>query len=884
MALAALRLLSIALFLAAAVPALAQPSNDDQEPTTAGVRDPGLASGQLAVTARDTLDGRLPGATVRIESADGGGDAHDGVIVTDGSGEAIVDLPPGDYRVVVELPGFDPATIDAAVTAGQTARAVATLSLGGFAEQVAVSVEDSPVVPTPDGQVETLTAEEIDQLPDNPEELALVLEALAGADATFRVNGFEGGELPPKQQIQAVRIRRDPFAPDSMGGGQPRVEIITRPGMSDWSHEVSVGFRDQSIDARQAFAESRGTGQTRRGSWNFSGPLVRNRTSLSGRISVLDSFDAQPIVAQGTGTSFASLVNQERGWISGEVRVEHAINSAHTLRAEYQRRDSSGENLGVGEFELPERAYAQDSVRDIARVSAMSTFGTLLFNEFRFEYVDARERVDSSSDALALNVPNAFVSGGAQRRGGRREREIEIADTIDFLRGGRHKVRLGFEGEFGWSRSDRMDNYVGTYLFASLDDYAAGRPRQFSQRTGDPLVTYSRYELSWFVHDEVTLSESMRLGLGLRHDVQSLVDSVWNLSPRVSLAWTPGGQRGSTTVTTGIGVFNDWYQTSIFEQTLQLDGTRQRDLIVRNPSFPDPFGDGAEIELPPPSVIREAGDISMQRSERASVGVEHRFTRDIRLQVSVFGQLTQNRLRSINVNAPVDGFFPDPTFDRITQIGSTGRARSAGFDSSFRMSANRNRTSGMIRYRYGQAWNDADGALSMPADSRDPDAEWGPASFDVRHRIFGFFRTELPLGIRANLWGDIQSGAPYTIRTGFDDNGDTIFNDRPFGVGRNTERGTWQRTLNLRFGWRPFAMNSAAGGEGRGGGGGERGGRGGRGGGRGEKGVEIYAQVWNLLNETNFTRFSGVLTSPYYGQATAAAGARRFDFGTRIFF
>ncbi len=843
-----------------------------------GVRDPGEPSGQLSITVRDSLEGRLPGATVRVEAADAAADVPDGVIVTDASGEAIVELPPGEYRVFVELPGFEPATLDAAITAGQTARAIATLALGGFAEQVAVTTDDTAPVPTPDGQVETLTAEEIDQLPDNPEELALVLEALAGADAEFRVNGFEGGELPPKQQIQAVRIRRDPFAPDSMGGGRPRVEIITRPGMSGWTNEVSLGFRDQSIDARQAFAPERGTGQTRRLSWNFSGPLVRNQTSISGRISMLDSFEAQAIIARGAGTSFSDLVNQERGWISGEVRVEHALNSAHTLRGEYQRRDSSGENLGVGEFELPERAYAQDAVRDIARVSAMSTFGTLLFNEFRVEYVDARDSVDSISDALAINVPNAFVSGGSQRRGGRRDREVEIADTIDFLRGGKHKVRVGFEGEFGWSRTDRMDNYIGTFTFASLEDFEAGRPRQFVQRTGNPLVTYNRYELSWFAHDEITLSPSMRLGLGVRHDIQNLVDGAWNLAPRLSLAWTPGGDQGKTTVTTGVGVFNEWYQPNIFEQTLQLDGTRQRDVIVRNPSFPDPFGAEAEIELPAPSVIREA-DISMQRSERVSLGVEHRFTRDVRLQVNVFGQLTQNRLRSINANAPSGGVYPDPAFNRITLVGSTGRARSAGFDTSLRMSANRNRTSGLIRYRYGQAWNDSDGALSMPADSRDPDAEWGPASYDVRHRIFGFFRTELPLGVRMNLWGDIQSGAPYTIRTGFDDNADTIFNDRPFGVGRNTERGTWQKTLNLRFGWRPWAPDG--GGEGRGGRGGDRGGRGG---GRGQKGVELYAQVWNLLNETNFTRFAGVLTSPYYGQPTAAAAARRFDFGTRIFF
>ena len=114
-------------------------------------------------------------------------------------------------------------------------------------------------------------------------------------------------------------------------------------------------------------------------------------------------------------------------------------------------------------------------------------------------------------------------------------------------------------------------------------------------------------------------------------------------------------------------------------------------------------------------------------------------------------------------------------------------------------------------------------------------------------------------------------GGTITIRTGLDDNGDTVFTDRPDGIGRNTERGTWVRTLNLRLGWRPeFGASDATDGAD-----GPR---------SSHRGVEFYAQAWNILNETNFTRFSGVMTSPYYLQPTAAAPARRFDFGTRVFF
>jgi hypothetical protein len=639
---------------------------------------------------------------------------------------------------------------------------------------------------------------------------------------------------------------------------------------------VNAGYRDQSIDARPAFSTVQPEGQTRRLSWSFNGPVVKGTSSLSGRLSMRDAYDAQAIIATGAPTTFPSLVNSEYRRVEGEARYEHALTRTQTLRAEYQGWDAAGDNLGVGEFELPERAFGDDSRGHIARLSAIGTIGTHFLNDLRFEYVDTASEVTSLSDAVGLNVPNAFRSGGAQRRGGRRDRELEIAQTVDLISNAKHKVRFGFETELGWTRSDRIDNYVGTFTFASLADFDAGRPRQFTQRVGNPLVEYDRQEFSWFAYDEVEMRDGLRVGFGFRHDWQSLVEDGNNFAPRASLSWTPKEQP-KTTVTAGVGVFNEWYQPWVYEQTLLLDGIRQRDFIVRDPGYPDPLGGQGLAALPPPSIIRAYDDdLALQYATRGSVGLEHRFSQQLRLQLNVYGQAVEDRLRAFNANAPLGGVFPDPDYERITQIEASGRARSAGFDSSVRLSRQDGKASGLLRYQYGQSWNDSDGPTTLPADSRDLDAEWGPASWDVRHRVFGFVRMELPNGVRANAWGDIASGAPYTIRTGFDDNGDTVFSDRPQGLGRNTERATWQRTLNLRIGWKPDFWQSAppaATGQGSAPAPSST-----------PRGVEFYAQAWNVLNETNFTRFSGVMTSPYFLQPTAAAAARRFDFGTRVFF
>ena len=49
-------------------------------------------------------------------------------------------------------------------------------------------------------------------------------------------------------------------------------------------------------------------------------------------------------------------------------------------------------------------------------------------------------------------------------------------------------------------------------------------------------------------------------------------------------------------------------------------------------------------------------------------------------------------------------------------------------------------------------------------------------------------------------------------------------------------------------------------------------------------GIELYAQAYNGLNHFNALNYSGVLTSPFYGQATSAAPPRRVEIGSRLTF
>ena len=92
-----------------------------------------------------------------------------------------------------------------------------------------------------------------------------------------------------------------------------------------------------------------------------------------------------------------------------------------------------------------------------------------------------------------------------------------------------------------------------------------------------------------------------------------------------------------------------------------------------------------------------------------------------------------------------------------------------------------------VFYTFGQFRNNTDGAFSL-APTGSIDNDWGPAGSDVRHRFNIAFSSSALRNLSANVNLNGSTGTPYSIRTGRDENGDSVFNDRSEGVGRNTER------------------------------------------------------------------------------------------------
>jgi len=173
------------------------------------------------------------------------------------------------------------------------------------------------------------------------------------------------------------------------------------------------------------------------------------------------------------------------------------------------------------------------------------------------------------------------------------------------------------------------------------------------------------------------------------------------------------------------------------------------------------------------------------------------------------------------------------------------------------------------QYTLSRSYDNTDGPMSLPADSRNLGPEWGRSTFDMQHRLVLAGTSDLPGAFRIGLMVVANSGAPFNITTGSDDNHDGVANDRPPGVTRNTGDGPGFMQTDLRvsklftFFKGPLNEDGDV---------------------SGFRKMEVSFDAFNLFNRTNFTNIIGQVSSPRFGQAASALPARTLQMSVRFNF
>jgi len=590
--------------------------------------------GSLRGVIKDELGATIVGATVTLVDANG----VEKSATTNGEGAYVFNgLAPGKYVVRASATGFanaDETEVD--LKAGARESLDLTLKVTIEEQKVTIAAETPLSTESTNNANQTLiTGKDLDALPDDPDELAAALQALAGPSmgpngGQIFVDGFSGGRLPPKESIREIRINQNPFAAEN---DQPsgRIDILTRPGTDKTRGSAFFNFQDESFNSRNPFTTSRKRApfQVRQYGGNLGGPLVKKKASYFVDFERREIDDNELVKATILDANLNPFdlglgVVVPRRNITFSPRLDFQINGNNTLIARYSYNHSSTENSGVGGFSLPERAYNSSSTQQNIQLTETAVLNASMINEVKFQFTHQRNGSLADNTLPALNVSSSFIGGSSQIGNVTNTRKNwELQDFLAWSKG-THAFKFGgrvrgvkitdinpnnFGGTFTFTGAlvptldannqpitnqpifaDSLERYrrtlLGQRLGLSATEIRAmgGGPSQFSIASGDPTASVSQTDFGIYGQDDWRIRPNLTFSYGLRYEGQSNINSILNFAPRLAVAWSPGAGNGAKppkmVIRGGGGVFYNRFNEGNTLQANRFNGFNQQQFVV----------------------------------------------------------------------------------------------------------------------------------------------------------------------------------------------------------------------------------------------------------------------------------------------------------------
>src|SRR5262252_1308520 len=425
----------------------------------------------------DEFGATIVGATVTLTDANGV--AKTATTNADGS-YSFTNLAPGHYKIHATATGFA-ATEDADVdlAAGRREPLNLTLKIATIQTEVKVNA-DNPVSTDANNNAnqQVITGKDLDALPDDPDELAAALQALAGPSmgpngGQIFIDGFSGANLPPKEAIREIRINQNPFSPEN---DQPsaRIDILTRPGTDKFRGSASFNFTDESLDSRNPFSinsSKRAPYQVRQINGSVSGPIVKKKASffLEANHNERDEnelINATVLDANFTPVFIGQAILTPRRDTNIGPRIDYAINSKNTLITRYNFFHTTNQNQGVGGFNLLSRSYPTSSTNHNIQVTETAVLNAYTINETRFQYSHNHSESSGNSTIPGLNVSSSFVGGGSQV--GKAENTNQRWELNNFtqIQHGMHTFKIGGRVRGVKINDISPNNFGGNWVFS----------------------------------------------------------------------------------------------------------------------------------------------------------------------------------------------------------------------------------------------------------------------------------------------------------------------------------------------------------------------------------------------------------------------------------
>ncbi|HEX4154491.1 MAG TPA: carboxypeptidase regulatory-like domain-containing protein [Acidobacteriaceae bacterium] len=844
---------------------------------------------------------------------------------------------PGEHHLHITAQSFAPRDLTVDLPLHKSLNAV--LQPEEVQTTVDVGTESSQSSdPASAGPTQTISGDRLQTLADDPDDLLRELQQMAAAsggnpaNTTISVDGFqESSTLPPKSSIAYIKVNPDLFSAEyrepPFDGG--RVEVYTKPGQKVYHGTLFATNGSPWMNARDPFSTSKAPLGKQRYGFELTGPVRRKNSDFTLDLEhrSIDNYGVvNAITLDSAGNqvnTVANVATPQRLWI-GMARVDWQLGPKNTFIATYSANVNHLQNVGVGGTSLAETGYDSQTYEHVLRFTNITTASAKLMHEARLSLKWAGENDNPGSTAPQVSVAGAFTGGGATV-GAQQLHDFAIEVDDDAILSTRnHLLKFGTQLFIDTEHDHLTTSFNGTYTFGGgtapvldangnptsqtetitgLEQYRrallnlpGGAPTAFSNVAGTPILAFTQLQDALFIQDDWKVRRNVHLSLGMRYFLQDKPATYNGATPRFGISWSPD-KKATWTLHGHLGLFTGRYGPSDYAELQRMDGIHRITSTVYNPACApvgsaasncNPFAGATPIQ----SIRTTSPHLAGISFSIENLGFTHAFPHGWNLSGDYYLARIWNYTRSENINSPLTndptGPRPGPPDLNILQMQDSGQG-----NVNVQFVGLEQHTLKRIQFfvgglRINQQDDTDDNEFFTPQSSTSDVGELARRTGNPLWRFFANGNLKLPEKIQ--LSGNLNAGigAPYNITTGFDNNGDGDFNDRPqyarpgdpnavatrygllvasggtgvFPRNRGRMPATVYLDTNLQRAFK-LTKNSKA---------------------DHPQTLTVNLREANLLNHMNITQVGGVLGSPLFGVPYAADNGRRIEAGLRYTF
>ncbi len=796
-----------------------------------GTNAPAAGTASLRGHVADPTGARIPGAQITVTSSAGTA----ATATADATGDYVVNhLAPGDYTVQAAYAGFAPFTSPAISLAGGQAKRV-DISMAVESEQQSVVVTDeTPTVNTEaagNASAIVLKDKDLEALSDDPDELASELEALAGPSAgpnggQIYIDGFTGGQLPPKSAIREIRINQNPFSAEYDKLGYGRIEILTKPGTDKLNGRIFVQGNDDLFNTGNPFTANLPSYHSIQYNGTINGAISKNASFFFTAEQRDNQNDSVYTLTQAPVQTAANTYTVEalsgslfspatRTNISPRIDVQLGKNNTLTLRYQFNRNSESGQfGQAGGSTSLPTQASASTSYEHTIQLTDSEIINNQMVNETHFQYLRDSSSTTPVSTMPLITVPQAFTGGGSMGQFARDHGDRLELQNLTTWAAGRHAIKFGARLRDSRDADSTDANFNGSFTFATVADLAsamsggAAQPSKLTYTTGPAGVRANVFDAALFIQDDFKYNAFLTLSGGLRWESQNHIADHDDWAPRVAFAYALDGHKSKkqakTVLRGGYGLFYDRLAIASLESAERFNGSAssQQQKVITNPSpacfyaafeagslsaalTPTNLCAGSASSATSTTIDRVAPGFHAPYTGQLGVSLERQVNKGLTVTATYLHSYGVHQLATIDANAYEPGTyeFGSSTLTGVRPDPSLGLVNEYFPEAVFKenqlivnVKATLSKKLSITGYYALSAANSDTGTAS---NSYELMQDYGRAGFVARNMVFLTGTYSAPWGITLNPFVIAQSGKPFNIVSGLDLNGDNFFNSRP---------------------------------------------------------------------------------------------------------